>query len=45
MIVPLDKNGYLFIDRSGESFRYILEYMRTGRLIEPKDKFKKAILY
>ena len=40
----MDKDGYLFVDRSGDAFRYILEYMRTGRLIQPKDSFKKAIL-
>ncbi len=43
-VVPLDRDGYLFIDRSGVVFRYILEYMRTGRLMKPKNPFDKAVL-
>jgi len=44
VVVPLDSDGYLFIDRSGVVFRYILEYMRTGRLVKPKNAFERAVL-
>ena len=31
------EDGSYFIDRDGTHFRYILNYLRTGRLIVPKD--------
>ncbi len=43
--VPIDRDGYYFIDRSGDVFQYILEYMRTGHLLEPEDDFLKDVLY
>ena len=34
-----DSKGRVFIDRDGVLFRYILDFLRNGRLILP-DKFK-----
>ena len=34
---PSDDGSY-FIDRDGTHFRYILNYLRTGKLIVPKDE-------
>jgi len=31
-------DGSYFIDRDGTHFRYILNYLRTGQLIVPKDE-------
>ena len=33
--IPVDRNGYIFIDRDGDLFRYILNYMRCGQLNLP----------
>ena len=33
--IPVDKNGYIVIDRDGELFRFILNYMRCGQLNLP----------
>ena len=35
--VKPDKSGAYFIDRDGTHFRYILNYLRTGKLIVPED--------
>ena len=43
--LPVDRDDYYFIDRSGESFQYILEYLRSGQLIQPEDDLLKNILY
>jgi len=32
------EDGSYFIDRDGTHFRYILNYLRTGQLIVPKDE-------
>lgn len=36
--LPKDKTGCVFIDRDGELFRYVLDFLRCDRLILP-DKF------
>ena len=36
-LCPLDAQGNFFIDRDGQLFRYILNYLRTGRVLLPKD--------
>ena len=33
-----NEDGSYFIDRDGTHFRYILNYLRTGQLIVPKDE-------
>lgn len=33
----LDENGCVFIDRDGELFKYVLNYMRSSRLAVPHD--------
>ena len=39
------KDGSYFIDRDGTHFRYILNYLRTGQFIVPKDKtIRKELL-
>ena len=39
------EDGSYFIDRDGTHFRYILNYLRTGKLILPEDKvLKKEVL-
>ena len=39
------EDGSYFIDRDGTQFRYILNYLRTGQLILPKDKvLRKELL-
>ena len=42
--MPIDRDGYYFVDRSGEAFQYILEFMRTGQLLEPEEDFLRQIL-
>ena len=37
------KDGSYFIDRDGTHFRYILNYLRTGRLFLPDDKCDKCL--
>jgi len=39
----LDEKGEYFIDRDGQYFQPILEYLRTGELNIPQDLSKKAI--
>jgi len=44
--VPLqtDKNGHYFIDRDGEKFKYILNFLRDGSLNFPEDlSFRKQL--
>ena len=38
------EDGSYFIDRDGTHFRYILNYLRTGQLIVPQDKFVRREL-
>ena len=38
------EDGSYFIDRDGTNFRYILNYLRTGRLLLPEDKFVRKEL-
>ncbi len=38
------EDGSYFIDRDGTHFRYILNYLRTGQLIVPEDKFVRREL-
>ncbi|XP_068760043.1 uncharacterized protein [Montipora capricornis] len=38
------KDGSFFIDRDGTHFRYILNYLRTGRLILPEEKLVRKEL-
>ena len=39
------EDGSYFIDRDGTHFRYILNYLRTGQLIVPKDEIiRKELL-
>ncbi len=44
--ICLDRNGVPFIDRDGEYFDYVLDYLRDGQITLPKDEgvVKKAIL-
>ena len=40
-----NEDGSYFIDRDGTHFRYILNYLRTGQLIVPKDEvIRKELL-
>ena len=38
------EDGSYFIDRDGTHFRYILNYLRTGKLIVPKDEIVREEL-
>ena len=38
------KDGSYFIDRDGTHFRYILNYLRTGQLVVPKDEIVRREL-
>ena len=38
------EDGSYFIDRDGSHFRYILNYLRTGRLLLPEDKLVRKEL-
>ena len=38
------EDGSYFIDRDGTHFRYILNYLRTGQLVVPKDKIVRREL-
>ena len=38
------EDGSYFIDRDGTNFRYILNYLRTGRLLLPEDKLVRKEL-
>ncbi len=38
------EDGSYFIDRDGTHFRYILNYLRTGQLLVPEDKFVRREL-
>ena len=39
------EDGSYFIDRDGTHFRYILNYLRTGKLVVPEDKIiRKELL-
>ena len=38
------EDGSYFIDRDGTHFRYILNYLRTGQLVVPEDKFVRREL-
>lgn len=37
MSTSLDENGCVFIDRDGELFKYVLNYLRSSRLALPSD--------
>ena len=34
---PLDAQGNFFVDRDGQSFRYVLNFLRTQQIILPTD--------
>jgi len=38
-----DQEGYFFIDRDGELFRHVLNYLRTGKLFKPDTMSLKQI--
>ena len=38
------EDGSYFIDRDGTHFRYILNYLRTGKLVVPEDKVVRTEL-
>lgn len=42
--LPKDDNGYYFIDRSGETFSIILEWLRTNFLLQFKNFDKEQLL-
>lgn len=42
--VQLDSEGRLFIDRNGELFAYILDFLRTGTVVWPTDESKRNML-
>ena len=35
--IPVDNNGHIFIDRDGDLFRFVLNYMRGGSLCLPSN--------
>jgi len=37
MNIILDRNGLPFIDRDGEFFGYVLDYLRDGEVVLPED--------
>eukprot|EP00304_Pavlova_gyrans_P015621 CAMPEP_0206034080 /NCGR_PEP_ID=MMETSP1466-20131121/1106_1 /ASSEMBLY_ACC=CAM_ASM_001126 /TAXON_ID=44452 /ORGANISM="Pavlova gyrans, Strain CCMP608" /LENGTH=140 /DNA_ID=CAMNT_0053408339 /DNA_START=6 /DNA_END=424 /DNA_ORIENTATION=+ len=39
--VPIDDDGHVFIDRDGAHFGVILNFLRTGKLLMPKDPLAK----
>jgi len=42
--MQLDDKGAIFIDRNGELFIYILDYLRTGRFIIPESRRDQRLL-
>jgi len=36
--IELDEDGYIFIDRDGTYFHYILNYLRNGNILLPNDE-------
>ncbi len=44
MNIVLDRNNLPFIDRDGEYFSYILDYLRDDELIIPEDEQEELIL-
>ena len=42
--VPVDDDGYVFIDRDGTHFRAILNFLRSGKITFPKDKQECELL-
>jgi hypothetical protein len=43
--IPSTKyEGYYFIDRDGNTFKYVLEFLRTGHFEIPNDISEQAIL-
>jgi hypothetical protein len=41
--VKRDPKGRVFIDRSGELFVFVLEYLRTGQLLSMPEQLRKAV--
>eukprot|EP01120_Amphizonella_sp_Union-15-10_P005615 TRINITY_DN1683_c0_g1_i1.p2 TRINITY_DN1683_c0_g1~~TRINITY_DN1683_c0_g1_i1.p2 ORF type:complete len:102 (-),score=17.55 TRINITY_DN1683_c0_g1_i1:437-742(-) len=40
-----DEDGRIFIDRNGEYFQDILDYLRDGHLVEPRnERHRKALV-
>lgn len=38
---PKQKDGSIFIDRDGKHFRLILNFMRSGRIMMPRDPIER----
>jgi len=43
--VPVDEEGYVFIDRDGTHFRVILNFLRSGKITFPKDSVEAELLW
>ena len=43
--VPVDEDGYVFIDRDGTHFRVILNFLRSGNITFPKDSVEAELLW
>ena len=43
-VKSLELDGYLFIDRNGRAFEYVLEYLRTGVIHLENTNISKEIL-
>ena len=43
--VPVDEDGYVFIDRDGTHFRVILNFLRSGKITFPKDSAEAELLW
>lgn len=39
-----DKNGYYFVDRNGDAFESVLEFLRTGKLLHESKKVSAQVI-